>query len=316
MSAGPGFDRAVVPGGYAWWYVDALHPAGHFGLAIIGFVGSVFSPYYAWRRQRGQADPLDHCALNVGLYLPGRHYWSMTERGRHRVERSATHLAIGPSAMRWEGGSLHIDIDEWTVPLPRRLRGRIVVHPQMEFEREIALESGGGHRWRPYVPLGQIDVAFTQPQWRWRGSAYCDYNYGNTPLEDAFIGWQWTRAHLPGDRTAVLYDAQPRRGPPTAFSLRIAREGASLTDTLAARTALPRSAWGLTREVGVDAAALPRVARTLESGPFYNRALLEVGIDGQRVPAMHESLSLDRFAAGWVRALLPFRMPRALGAAR
>jgi carotenoid 1,2-hydratase len=28
--------------------------------------------------------------------------------------------------------------------------------------------------------------------------------------------------------------------------------------------------------------------------------------------AVHESLSLERFRAGWVHAMLPFRMPRAL----
>ena len=62
---GPGFDAAVRPGGYAWWYVDAFSDDGRFGLTIIAFVGSVFSPYYAWR---GRRDPLDHCAINVALY--------------------------------------------------------------------------------------------------------------------------------------------------------------------------------------------------------------------------------------------------------
>jgi len=45
----------VKPGGYAWWYVDALSADGRFGLSIIAFVGSVFSPYYALARRRGAA---------------------------------------------------------------------------------------------------------------------------------------------------------------------------------------------------------------------------------------------------------------------
>ena len=35
--------------GYVWWYVDALSDDGRHGLTLIAFIGSVFSPYYAWR---------------------------------------------------------------------------------------------------------------------------------------------------------------------------------------------------------------------------------------------------------------------------
>ena len=38
------FDAPVQPGGYAWWYVDALSDDGCHGLTIIAFVGSVFRP--------------------------------------------------------------------------------------------------------------------------------------------------------------------------------------------------------------------------------------------------------------------------------
>ncbi len=49
---GPRFDQNVPPGGYAWWYVDAFSEDQQFGLSIIAFVGSVFSPYYAWSGRR------------------------------------------------------------------------------------------------------------------------------------------------------------------------------------------------------------------------------------------------------------------------
>jgi carotenoid 1,2-hydratase len=50
--------------------------------------------------------------------------------------------------------------------------------------------------------------------------------------------------------------------------------------------------------------------QTLEDGPFYVRSLLRSQVLGQSVLAMHESLSLQRFSAGWVQMMLPFRMPR------
>ena len=65
--AGPCFDQAVDPGGYAWWYIDAVSDDRRHGLTVIAFVGSVFSPYYAWT---GRRDPLNHCAVNVALYGP------------------------------------------------------------------------------------------------------------------------------------------------------------------------------------------------------------------------------------------------------
>jgi hypothetical protein len=49
LNGGPGFDATVGgDGGYIWWYVDALSDDGVHGLTMIAFIGSVFSPYYAW----------------------------------------------------------------------------------------------------------------------------------------------------------------------------------------------------------------------------------------------------------------------------
>ena len=62
-------DAAIAPGGYAWWYVDALSADRRHGLTVIALLGSVFSPYYARARRRDPAaDPLQYCAMNVALY--------------------------------------------------------------------------------------------------------------------------------------------------------------------------------------------------------------------------------------------------------
>jgi len=54
-----------------------------------------------------------------------------------------------------------------------------------------------------------------------------------------------------------------------------------------------------------------KVEQTLEDTPFYARSVLRSGSSGAvSEPIMHESLDLDRFKKAWVRALLPFRMPR------
>ena len=70
--------------------------------------------------------------MNVALF--GRDSrWDMTERGRGQVRRDARSLQIGPSALRWIGDSLQIDLDEVSVPWPARIRGRVTVHAPQRF---------------------------------------------------------------------------------------------------------------------------------------------------------------------------------------
>lgn len=314
MTVRAAFDRAVPDGGYAWWYVDALSDEDpRCGLAIIGFVGSVFSPYYALARRRGRADPLDHCSINVGLYLPRGSYWSMTERPRGSMSRSASHLAVGPSSMRWDGACLRIDLDELAVPKLARLRGTIRVHPSGSPDREFDLDEAGRHRWRPLAPLARVEVEFTRPAMRWSGTGYWDCNHGAEPLERGFHRWQWARTHLPDGVTAIDYDAVARVGGRTQLRLRIEGDTVASTARAPDPIALPRSAWGIERAAACEGGAA-RIARSLEDGPFYARSLLDVTIGGRPATTMHESLSLDRFGSAWVQALLPFKMPRALRA--
>jgi len=54
-----------------------------------------------------------------------------------------------------------------------------------------------------------------------------------------------------------------------------------------------------------------REVRRLEDAPFYARAELRTRLFGEDGHAVHETLDADRFAARWVKLLLPWRMPRA-----
>ena len=177
---GPSFDEEVDPGGYAWWYVDAISRDRQYGVAIIAFIGSVFSPYYAWS---GRKDPLNHCAVNIALYGPRGGLWAMTERRRAAVARGRDSLTIGPTTARWEGGKLIFDIDERASPVPRRMRGRVEVRPAAINPRTFVLETRGGHRWRPIAPSADVAVDMQEPSLHWRGSGYVDENAGREPLE-------------------------------------------------------------------------------------------------------------------------------------
>lgn len=304
------FDRPVARNGYVWWYLDALSDDGRHGLTIIAFVGSVFSPYYARARRRGDGDPENHCALNVALYGDGGKRWALTERSRSALRRSAASLAIGPSALEWDGTTLVIHVNEITAPLPTRVRGTVRLHPSHATGHTYFLDGVGRQRWSPLAPCSRVEVALDRPGLRWSGSAYLDSNAGDAPLEHDFVRWDWSRAPMNGG-TAILYDVTRRTEDHRVLALRCDGSGRIEEFDPPPRAALPPGMiWRIPRHTRADSGATPTVTQTLEDTPFYARSVVATRLLGQSVTALHESLSLDRFRSGWVHMLLPFRMPR------
>ncbi|WP_375462102.1 hydratase [uncultured Enterovirga sp.] len=272
-------------------------------------MGSVFSPYYALARRRGRPDPLHHCAVNVALYGISGPSWSCTERGHSRLHRAGSSLTIGPSSLEWVGSSLEIRVDEVTAPWPRPLEGVIRVHPQALSDQTFDLDGDGRHRWFPISPCARVEVALTNPELRWSGHGYLDANDGDEPLADAFSQWHWSRATMERG-TAVLYDVVRKDGAKASVALRFDPAGGVHDEEPPPPAPLPRSLWRVDRETRSDGGSRASVRHTLEDGPFYARSVLQSRLFGEPVTAMHESLSLDRFSAPWVQAMLPFRMPR------
>jgi len=267
----------------------------------------VFSPYYAQARRRGSGDPLNHVSVNAILYRPRGKRWAMTERGRGTLDHSARHLEIGRSRLEWDGDRLHIDIDEWTAPAPRRLKGRVTLHPGPVFEDWHSMDDAGRHFWRPILPIAQAEVAFEHPSLRWRGGAYCDTNRGSEPLEKRFRSWNWSRMGGPS-ATRILYETEPRAEPSRNLALEYRADGTVQSFEPPRRHRLKRTGWRVGRETRSE--RTPKILRTLEDTPFYTRSIIASALGGADGVSIHESVDLDRFAAPWVQMLLPFKMPR------
>lgn len=308
------FDRPVETGGYTWWYVDALSDDGQHGLTMILMIGSVFSPYYAKARRRGSPNPEDHSAINVALYGKGGKRWALTERDAKAIRREPNHLQIGPSAVSWNGRWLEIKVNEMTVPVPRRLRGTIRVHPAGFNERSFELDRRSRHVWWPIAPIARVEVEMRQPSLRWRGEAYLDANWGTEPLEAGFDQWDWSRGMLNDGRCAVLYNRQERGHTHESLALVFDQSGAVQHFQPPQNQRLPQTRiWRIPRGTQAEAGFTPDVAQTLEDTPFYARSIINTRLFGQPVRAVHESLCLRRFSQRWVQMLLPFRMPRIRG---
>lgn len=293
-----------------WWYVDGISDDGKHGITIIAFVGSVFSPYYLWANRKQFADPNHYCCLNVAIYSPGKKRWTMTERGQRLVERDATHFQIGPSDLHWNGESLVIDIKERAVPFGQKVIGKVTVHPEQLFNYSVPLDQQGKHRWGPLAPTSRVEVGFSEPNLRWSGHAYLDSNEGDEPINRPFKEWDWARALLKDQSTAVIYDVREKNGTENVLALKFNRDGTVENFDIGNRYSLPPTMWRIKRHLRSDKTK-PVVIQDLEDTPFYSRSILQadwLGEDG--LICMHETLNVPRFSSTAVQMMLPWRMPR------
>lgn len=272
---------------------------------MIGFIGSVFSPWYGWS---GRSRPQNHCCINVVTSgLAGR--FTMTDRGAGALRQTRDSLTVGPSQIHWTGRELVIEINEWgALPMVAPVRGRIVLTPAAVTGTEVALTPDARHMWRPFAPIAEIEVDLG-PATRWSGHGYFDANFGSRPLEQDFRFWTWGRFPL-RDRTVCFYDAIRRDGSTLALGVQIDPSGDLREITPPPLVPMQRSLWALRRESRADPGFVPRQHLSLLDAPFYSRALVETRIDGETSLGMHEALDLRRFRNPLLKPMLAVRVPR------
>ena len=102
----------------------------------------------------------------------------------------------------------------------------------------------------------------------------------------------------------INYCLEQRDGTLRSTAVRIDKAGNTSNQELPGEIELRKGLWQVRRTARSD--KQPVTLRDLEDTPFYTRSLLRY----DDCEAVHEYLDLDRFQSGWVRFLLPFRMPR------
>ncbi|MEM9550782.1 MAG: carotenoid 1,2-hydratase [Pseudomonadota bacterium] len=283
-----------------------MSDCGTRAVSVIGFIGSVFSPWYRWS---GRRNPQNHVCINVATYGPGGRF-TMTDRGASALRQTASRLEVGPSMMRWDGDMLVIDIDEVSgPPLINRIRGQIRVMPSAITDVELPLTPDDAHIWRPFAPTARIEVDIARPGWQWHGHGYFDANFGTRALEEDFDYWTWGRFPTQGSATC-FYDAKRRDGSDLAAAFQFGSDGTSRTIELPPKARMRRSLWTVARDTRADAGYEPKQVLNMLDAPFYSRSAVRTRIDGQETVGIHEALDLRRFRSPWLKPMLAVRVPR------
>ena len=234
----------------------------------------------------------------------------MTDRGRTALRQTASRFEVGPSALRWQGDELIIDIDEvGAPPLVSRVRGRITLRPEALTQVELPLTEDGAHVWRPFAPRARIDVDIQSPGWQWEGEGYFDANFGTRALEADFKYWTWGRFPTSSGATC-FYDAIRRDGTELNAAYKFDRQGHARSISAPPKARLPRPFWMVKRDTRADAGYKPRQVRSMLDAPFYNRAAIRTQIDGEETTGVYEALDLVRFRQPWLKPMIALRVPR------
>ncbi|MEE2773386.1 MAG: carotenoid 1,2-hydratase [Pseudomonadota bacterium] len=274
-------------------------------ISIIGFIGSVFSPWYYWS---GRKNPANHCCINAALYGKGWR-WTMTERGSSELKQSNTLLRIGPSEFVWDSGCLTINLNEISNPHFDRVRGSVKIIPSSISNIEVALTADGAHIWRPFAPNANIEVNIDKPGWTWTGSGYFDGNFGTRALEQDFSYWTWARLPI-SEGSAAFYDARLRNDTQLNVSLKFLTNGTVEPLDPPPLTRLSRSLWAVKRETRADHAYKPHQIKHMLDTPFYTRSAIKTSINGEESVGIHEALDLNRFSNPLLKPMLALRVPR------
>ena len=304
-----------APGGFCWWYLDLIDPAGD-GLVLIWSYGLPFLPGYADAARRGRGTPpRDRPSVNLVAYRAGRAVaYLLQEYPPNRADGSAgSDQRIGDCRFSHavdSAGALRVSA-ELDCPVPgssRRIRGTVELHGAARRGWDPAPDVGASHLWTPMGgPLaGEAHLRFgDQPLLDVAGRGYHDRNHGSLPLHALGIDrWIWGRFPL-ADRERIVYLLWPDDGAAPRFEALDVMGNGETRPVPGLRAELVggrRTLGGLHHPATVELTAegrpwsVIRHLRVADSGPFYLRFQSEL------------TTAAGERALGWAEQVHPARV--------
>lgn len=221
----------LSPGGYQWWYFDAIDVTRGYKVVLIFYASNPFSTKYIQQlsKTKGEINPNNYPALSISIYKDKETiFYSFTEfRQRDFLFVNEPYLlSIGNSNIRKKvsDGELvyHVTLSE-KLPSGDSIDADLVFKspekvPQLQDElasenraENVQLGETSAHMWNLIQPLakvsGQLDVTDSTQRTEsisFEGSGYHDQNTGMEPMKDSFNDWYWGRFHFE-DYTLIYY---------------------------------------------------------------------------------------------------------------
>lgn len=207
------FDPEKPPGGYEWWYFDAISLNKNWSLAIIFYEGNPFSPEYI---QHSSNLPGDHPAVSVSLYHKGKcEYYSFMEykSGKFHWDEEEMTASVGTNFFRRsEAGGLL----EYELLLNQSLASGHAIDIRLKYLSEILSEDlveekdEERHYWNLLQPKAKVTGSVKvngrtgKRSIGFSGTGYHDHNTGHEPMKESFNEWYWGRFHF-DDKTLIYY---------------------------------------------------------------------------------------------------------------
>lgn len=199
------------PGGYEWWYFDALSDDGRYSFVIIFYEGNPFSTRYNARLLEGDRPlPSEYPAVSISIYEDASPiYYSFTEFEPADCHFSEEHPKVKMGSHTLQGavdeGGLH-----YSLCLNESLPSGDAIEAELTFNSPATNElfehghsQESGHLWNLVQPRARVKGTFTleseaeEPrQISFEGTGYHDHNTGREPMREEFTDWYWGRFHF------------------------------------------------------------------------------------------------------------------------
>jgi carotenoid 1,2-hydratase len=308
-----------APGGYEWWYFDAISDDGRDALVIIFLADFVFSPLFnravgEHRQKLGREPrPAEFPAVSLCLYRDGRLRLRANNEyttADFSASRDEPFCRIGRSDFRFietpQGRSYEVTIDEhlrggrrfsaslsWAVS-DGDFSSRGASGVPADANARI---SPSGHEWNIVAPRCHVEgiISLVErdgariDERRFGGTGYHDHNRDGRWMPATIAEWQWGRAHFADKTTAVFYRYRENADEMPTTRLFTVRDGelvdyAAQLKTQSVRRhhfgiCYPQSLEFMAKAESRTISLIISQRRVLEGSYFYLRFLSEATLD-------------------------------------
>ena len=309
--------RTFVPSekqGFVWWYVDLVGDDGT-GIVLIWGLRNPFLPIsYA-----GDLGP----SVSIVIYERGQKVFNLHQvHDVSEYKHNGYRWSVGQSTFEWTRrfgrGLLTVKLD---CPIPGtddRLTGDLTVWGN-DKKRPSSQHESASLGWCHFVVDGSGEGSL-----RWgdhlvavTGRAYFDTNGSQSDITDIGIqSWCWGRLTSPS-RSYIWFDTNGTHPETLLLSTASQSEIASFPGHVDLN-ASGRTRFGTDRATSVDVTIGEEtlhlvLGRPVETGPFYQRYLVECSQQGERFEGVVERVFVDRMDLPIWNRLVPMAIHRVAG---